>query len=450
MYRSSFTEHGLRIAVAAVVCLAVAPTALANSSTSAASDPVGMAMAAADAALAAAPPLDAAVVAAELAAALPPAVQPTPTEPAPAAPETVPAAAAEPIPAMEPHPSPPPPPAQPDVPSPLEAATELAPISAELTPTPAPVAAAEPAGDSQYQSEPGQYQPAQVSPVPQSTPVTAAPAAEPAGDDWNWDWTWSCGGSKQPTQPPAIPGDGLPKNWNWNWAWNCGSQDAATQNKGQESGAQYQPANTRYQPLNVNVSIRIGSPGDNGPVTQTNVVFAVGAGPASATVQAVVPTPAVVAASSASPEAGAPAAPTAAAAAEKADAKSPNRKNKFASANGERRAAFPAQPVTAEAPSWTARPVVSTRLQRAHPEVHRSRPQLRRPTRRPLSPRRAPAIPVGSGGASPLGGSDGGGFHVALLLVPFALALVDSARRSVRDIRPPMGRAHRLRQERPG
>ena len=109
-----------------------------------------------------------------------------------------------------------------------------------------------------------------------------------------------------------------------------------------------------------------------------------------------------------------------------------------------------AQPVVAEAPYWTARPVVSKRLQPAKPAAHRNRPKHRRPTRHPHTPMRAPVIPVGSGGASSSGGSDGGGSGLALLLVPFLFALVDSARRSVRDITPPMGRAHLERQERPG
>ncbi len=452
MHRSSFTEHGLLIAVACLASLALAPTALANDSAPVASDPAAMAMALADATLAGMPPFDAATVAGGLNQALAPVVQAPATQPAPAAaPEAVPAAAAEPNPAMEPHPTPPPPPAQPDVPSPVEATAELAPISAAAVPESAPSVPAAPVGEPQYQSESPQYQPAQAAPAAPAP----LPAAAPAEQDWNWDWTFSCGGSKPPTEPPAVPGGGLPKNWNWNWDWNCGPGSAAAQNSDKESGPQYQPTNTRYQPLNVNVTIRIASPGDNGPVTQTNVVFAVGAGPASATVQAAVPALGITPASSAPLEASAPAAPAAATPAEvpeqarAAKKTAPPAKNKFASDDHER-APFAAQPVVAEAPSWTARPVVSRRLQPAQAEAHRGRPQLRRPTRRPLPPRRAPAIPVGSGGASPLGGSDGGGFHVALLLVPFAFALVDSARRSVRDITPPMGRAHRSRQERPG
>ena len=450
MHRSSLKEHGLRIAAAALASMALAPAALADDGMPAQSDPAAAALAMVDDALAGTPMLDPATIVAAVLPTVPPVVQAPSTDPAPAAaPETVPAAAAEPNQAMEPHPSPPPPPEQPHVLSPLEAAADLAPISvADALPAAADVAA-EPEAAPQYQPVATQYQPAAAPVVAQSDPSPAAPAPAPVEQEWNWDWTWSCGGSKPPTQPPAIPGNGLPTNWNWNWAWNCDPEKSTAKNKEQESGTQYQGVNTRYQPLNINVTIRIASPGDNGPVTQTNVVFAVDAGGVSAGVQAAVPAATAVPAASSVPE-SAPGTPGAATAEEKPGKRDAAAKRKFASADDERRAAPAAQPVVAEAPYWTARPVVPKRLQPANPEAHRSRTKHRRPTRHPHTPKRAPVIPVASGGASPSGGSDGGGSGFALLLVPFLFALVDSARRSVRDITPPMGRAHRLRQERPG
>jgi hypothetical protein len=51
--------------------------------------------------------------------------------------------------------------------------------------------------------------------------------------------------------------------WSWNWNFNCTSPNAPS------GSGQYQNASTQYQPQNSNISIRIGSPGDNGPVTQT-------------------------------------------------------------------------------------------------------------------------------------------------------------------------------------
>jgi hypothetical protein len=442
MHRLSLREHGLLIAAAALACLAVAP----HASAQAAPPDAAAVLELVDDALAGTPPLDVAAAAVQIAPVAPAVPQPPSIPPAPvAAPEAVPAAAAEPNPAMEPHPSPPPPPPQPEVSGPLEVAADLAPISVEPVAQLAPAAADTAQEPQQYQPPPPQYQPAAAAVVPQETDVAPSPPPAEPEQEWSWDWTWSCGGSKPPTQPPAIAGDGMPKNWNWNWNWNCGPSGAPAGNNARESGLQYQPVNTRYQPVNVNVSIRIGSPGDDGAVAQTNVVLAVEAGPAVATVAASVPAPA-----------GAPAAPsdiTAETPAPAADASA--RKRTRAQTKPASRA--DAEPelqsssfAAAEAPLWSTRPVVSRRLQPTNQEATASRPQPRRPTRRPLPPRRAPEIPVGPAGASPLGGSDGGGFQFALLLVPFALALVDSVRRSVRDISPPLGRAFRSRQERPG
>jgi hypothetical protein len=445
MHRSSLTEHGLLIAAAALACLAVAPTATAQGAPPDATSPAAAALALVDDALAGMPPLEVAAAAAQLATVPPATAETTPVPPAPvAAPEAVPAAAAEPNPAMEPHPSPPPPPPQPEVLTPLEAADELAPISVQEVASLVPSAAPEASEPPQYQPATPQYQPPAAAVVPQEAPVTASPPAAAPEQKWSWDWTWSCGGSKPATQPPSIPGGGLPENWSWNWNWNCGPAGTPGTNNGKESGAQYQSGNTRYQPVNVNVSIRIGSPGDDGAVAQTNVVLAVEAGPASATVAASVPAP------SSAPAAPPPAATTEAPVAADVVKKTRPANTKLASRTDAEPGLLSAPPVAAEASHWSTRPVVSRQLQPTHPEATASRPQLRRPTRRPLPPRRAPAIPAGSAGASPLGGSDGGGFQIALLLVPFALALVDSVRRSVRDITPPVGRAFRSRQERPG
>ena len=448
------TEHGLRIAATALVFLAVAQPALADDGAPVGLDPLAMATALASSALAELPldqPLDPVAVVADVLPVVP--VTPPASEavasaqPPAAAPETVPAAAAEPILAMEPHPSPPP--AQSEAPGddPLEYAPAVSP---EEVLAPALDTETQPVDEPQYQPEPPQYQPpvAVVSPHDATPPVTTTP--DELETEWNWDWTWSCGGSKPPVQPPVASDDVLPKNWNWNWDWNCDSGKPSTTNKSNESGAQYQPVITRYHPVNVNVSIRIASPGDDGPVTQTNVVLAVDAGPASATVQAAIPAPLpVLSADGESPEAALSDPPAATApAATKPDASS---KTKLAS-NADDTRGLLAAPVVAstEAPSWTARPVVPRRVQPADQEAHRSRSQLRKPTRRPLPQRRAPVIPMGSAGAAPLGGSDGGGFQIALLLVPFALALVDRAGRLVRDTTPPVARARSSRRERPG
>ena len=134
-------------------------------------------------------------------------------------------------------------------------------------------AAAEPAA--QYQPEPTQYQEPIPAPdaqqaAPQTQPAASGPAAEAGG--WDWTWEWDCGDAA-PDIP--VPADVGVENWTWNWNWNCGEPESATANSAGEKPPQYQPAVTQYRPININISIRINSPGNNGPVLQTNVAVAV-------------------------------------------------------------------------------------------------------------------------------------------------------------------------------
>jgi hypothetical protein len=134
-------------------------------------------------------------------------------------------------------------------------------------------AVAEPAA--QYQPEPTQYQ----EPIPAPDAQQAAPTAQPAAsesaaeaDGSTWTWEWDCGDAAPNI---AVPADVGVENWTWNWNWNCGEPDSATANSAGEKPPQYQPAVTQYRPININISIRINSPGNNGPVLQTNVAVAV-------------------------------------------------------------------------------------------------------------------------------------------------------------------------------
>jgi hypothetical protein len=353
--------------------------------------------------------------------------------PVPAVPQVVPAAATE-----EPQPMSPPPAqpeaADPELPEPTPDPAASTP-TVELGPPPEP----EPApAEPQYQPEPPQYQPDEP-PAPAEELAPPAPTVTDSADqEWTWDWTWDCG---RATAPPAVPDDVPAKTWNWNWDWNCG----AFENSELINGEQYHPVITQYHPVNVNVSIRIGSPGDDGPVSQTNVVVLVAAEPVGR-IAVSAATPVLPVAEPAAAGEQAMAAP-AAASEPRADRTTP------ASASHDPHGFSAAHPVAApvEAPAWNARPTTRpARLQPAHPEAHRNRPHGRRPVRRPLPPSRVPAIPASSAGAAPLGGADGGGFHLALLLVPFALALVDRASRLVRDAAPPVGRGHKKRRKRPG
>ena len=181
-------------------------------------------------------------------------------------------------------------------------APEPQPETPPAAPEAAPVAAGTPS-ESQYQAPVSQYQPdaappvtaqaappakgnevadddaAVVPPPPSATAAAtpdvvassvappAAPQATPA--TWTWNWNWNC---TDPAQAPTP--DSNASSWNWNWNWNCDAPtDAAT------VASQYQRIIGQYQPQNVNVEIRVASPGDSGPVTQsiTAVTLAVAA-----------------------------------------------------------------------------------------------------------------------------------------------------------------------------
>jgi hypothetical protein len=72
----------------------------------------------------------------------------------------------------------------------------------------------------------------------------------------------------------VLPAEYLQQIWNWNWNWNCGGNTNGNANAGSQSSSQYQPVTSQYQPINVNISIRIASPGNDGPVVQTNLALA--------------------------------------------------------------------------------------------------------------------------------------------------------------------------------
>jgi hypothetical protein len=428
MQRASLTEQGLRLALAALASLAIAPVAAADDGLLPL-DPAAMATELAAPAVSDLPAADPAEVAAMVAETAP---VPSPNPPT----EAVPAAAAEPMQALEPQPTPigTPPPPQPADPQPTPAPDPYTTSSDELAPPPSPQP--EPVEEPQYQPEPPQYQPSEPAPAPDAPP-SAPPSPQ---SEWSWDWAWDCSDGGAPSSVPPLPGEGMPTAWTWNWNWNCGNNDA-------QNGGQYHGGITRYHPINVNVSIRIGSPGDNGPVTQTNVIIALAARPLAAAAQGVTAAiteavaPMAASVGAIQPDSSAAAAPGRASAAPKPAGRT--------GAAGAAAAPPAPTPLMTISSTWTPRLATPRRVQ-PKPEIHRSRSSHRKPTRRPHPPLRGPAIPVSSSGAAPLGGADGGGFHLALLLVPFALALVDSVRRKVRDAAPPVVRELDKRLKRPG
>jgi hypothetical protein len=134
---------------------------------------------------------------------------------------------------------------------------------------------AEPSEAPQYQPQTPQYQaPIPDDPAPEAQTAPEPTASRPESDfsGSTWTWTWNCG-SAVPQIPVGSSLTGL--NWNWNWNWNCGDAEEPDGNSQQESAPQYQPVVTQYRPININISIRINSPGNDGPVVQTNVAVAV-------------------------------------------------------------------------------------------------------------------------------------------------------------------------------
>jgi hypothetical protein len=113
--------------------------------------------------------------------------------------------------------------------------------------------------------------------APTTTTSTAAPtASQPAAgtptsaqdDPDTWTWQWNC--LSKPDLSVISPGgstnESIPKNWTW--IWNCANNPT-----------QYQDAAaSQYQPSNVNISVRISSPGNDGPVSQANVAVAAAVG----------------------------------------------------------------------------------------------------------------------------------------------------------------------------
>jgi hypothetical protein len=127
----------------------------------------------------------------------------------------------------------------------------------EATAKTAPAAA--PTGGS---SPPSGAAGAAVSPT---NPTTISSASKDV-DTWTWDWDCLSIPTFSTISPAISVGGTVPATWTWNW--NCDD------NSGQYHGA----TAAQYQPVNVNVAIRISSPGNDGPVTQTNIAVAVSAG----------------------------------------------------------------------------------------------------------------------------------------------------------------------------
>ena len=109
-----------------------------------------------------------------------------------------------------------------------------------------------------------------TSAAPTGAHAVAAPSAS-QDDPETWSWQWNCLSMPDLSVIPPLGSTSGSVPRNWTWIWNCG-----------ENPTQYQEASSsQYQPSNVNIAIRISSPGNDGPVTQANVAVATRVGSVS-------------------------------------------------------------------------------------------------------------------------------------------------------------------------
>ena len=143
----------------------------------------------------------------------------------------------------------------------------IADVTAAITTVMAPEPQYQPA-EQQYQAPEAQAAPAAPAPAP-AAPASPAPTAPAPAEQWDWTWQWSCGEAISPDI--VLPGTSTLAIWNWNWDWNCGGEPATGANSDSQLPTQYHASASQYQPINVNISIRIMSPGNDGAVSQTNI-----------------------------------------------------------------------------------------------------------------------------------------------------------------------------------
>jgi hypothetical protein len=140
-------------------------------------------------------------------------------------------------------------------------------LAAALAPSPsaAPTGAAERSASSGAGANPVQDG-AGAQPVVSPGGSTAISPASAGAGAWTWQWDCMSAPTFDGVSPAGSDSGSIPSNWTW--IWNCGGNTD-----------QYQSATVgQYHPINVNVSIRVGSPGNDGAVKQSNVAVGVSVG----------------------------------------------------------------------------------------------------------------------------------------------------------------------------
>jgi hypothetical protein len=91
--------------------------------------------------------------------------------------------------------------------------------------------------------------------------------SEAPSDPWNWRWVFAIDCAGNATSSSTETGSKASLDWTWDWAWDwaCISTDAGATSSNSSSLESSSAADAG----NTNVSVRVLSPGDNGPVTQS-------------------------------------------------------------------------------------------------------------------------------------------------------------------------------------
>jgi hypothetical protein len=154
------------------------------------------------------------------------------------------------------------------------AAGTSVPAASEPTPT------STPASPEQYQEADTRYHgttedKAEEQPAPDAAAAAqtaasgsaeAASATETPQSQFVWNWVWHCAPAIDPATVP-FP-ENLPDNAIVNWVWDssCSAPTSAP------IPDQYQNSSPQYHQQNIVVTIRVNSPGDDGAITQGNVL----------------------------------------------------------------------------------------------------------------------------------------------------------------------------------
>ena len=336
--------------------------------------------------------------------------------------------------------------------------------------------------ESQYHDPPASNQSQAVPDAPAGPAPTAEAPATPL-DSWDWTWTWSCGDAIAPAI--VLPANYLQQIWNWNWNWNCGANDNVNGNSESQLPSQYQPVTSQYQPINVNIAIRIASPGNDGPVVQANLAVAM---PTLVLAAPTRPAPLPVPRPAPLPASGPPAAPvpventpqpaeqSTEAAAEPSESPSAPEDTPSPAASAPSRTpnidttpirsvldrapglahpdttrattrAAPVAAVSAEAIAALARPAPAVAAgKRANAQEQRAKTHAR-----PITPKHAAVGALSYASFAPLGagGSDRTLQLIFLIFVPFLFAFADAARRVAEERKAAAADSGR-RREKPG